>query len=288
MKKAILYLLLVFCAAGCSRPKVIKDSDLEKIFTEIYLSNAYVSQQRFSADSLDIYSPIFKKYGYKPRDMAYTIANFSRRKSSRLSDVVAASSRELDRQYKIYSERVATLDTIDRRSQERFREPVLEDSLIRARKIADTAKLRIVFPAQAGEYTIAYNYTVDSLDKNLSLRTTITTIDTAGRRSAARTNWMRTNSRERYSVTLTAEPSIKEMEILFGNYRKEMTAPHLTVDSLRVNWMPPVKEALERMNHVLLDYKYRIDGKEYDSYQKDSCALDTHPPRLVEGVCDNG
>ena len=92
---------LMLLGAACSRHTVIPDEELAMIFRDAYLANAYISDQRVSTDSLRIYEPIFARYGYTTEDVHYTIGNFSKRKSARLSDVVERAIDLLEAEGKI-------------------------------------------------------------------------------------------------------------------------------------------------------------------------------------------
>ena len=100
MKHAIRYITLVLAAAlllaGCSKKNIIPDSDLEKITKEMFVVNAYAANQQLNTDSLDIYTPILKRYGYTHEDFFNTLANFQKRKSARVSDVVEAAIASLE------------------------------------------------------------------------------------------------------------------------------------------------------------------------------------------------
>ena len=78
---------LLLAGAACTRHKIIPDEKLAQIFHDAFLTNAYIGDVRVNIDSLNIYEPIFARYGYTTRDVYYTIGNFSKRKSARLGDV---------------------------------------------------------------------------------------------------------------------------------------------------------------------------------------------------------
>lgn len=80
---------LLLAGAACTRHKIIPDEKLAQIFHDAFLTNAYIGDVRVNIDSLNIYEPIFARYGYTTRDVYYTIGNFSKRKSA----VWATSSR---------------------------------------------------------------------------------------------------------------------------------------------------------------------------------------------------
>ena len=90
MRRTLAIITLLAAAVlltDCRRKEVIPDDTLADIFHDAFIVNSYVGVERLDLDSLDIYEPIFDKYGYTSRDVRYTVANFSRRKSARLDAV---------------------------------------------------------------------------------------------------------------------------------------------------------------------------------------------------------
>lgn len=87
---------LLLAGAACTRHKIIPDEKLAQIFHDAFLTNAYIGDVRVNIDSLNIYEPIFARYGYTTRDVYYTIGNFSKRKSARLGDVVEMAIDKLE------------------------------------------------------------------------------------------------------------------------------------------------------------------------------------------------
>lgn len=280
----VVVLIAVFVvAASCSRPKTIDDESLENIFRDIYLANAYCDTHNIITDSLDIYEPILKKYGYSTEDLNNTIRGFTRRKSSRLSDVIENAIKRLDTEYAIYEGRVAILDSIDNMAGERFKTVVYSDSIITATRIRDTSKLRIRIPVKEGTYKVSYNYLIDSLELNSSIRMTHYIYDSAGRQSNYSTNWVSHKERKSYTTNLETKATDKEIELLFGNYpRKDMKTPDMHIDSLRVVYYLPKAIARDSLTKILANYKLLIDAKEYTYFfgAQDSCARSIHPPRV--------
>ena len=149
----------------------IPDEELARIFRDAYLINAYVSDRGVKLDSLELYEPVFSRYGYTAEDVRYTIGNFSRRKSAKLSDVVEQSIRLLEEESAYYKYEVGVLDTIDNVARRRFTRTVYSDSLIRVTRIKDTARLRVRIPdTRPGEYRVSFDYLIDSLDEILAPR----------------------------------------------------------------------------------------------------------------------
>ena len=159
---------------ACSGYKIIPDEQLALIFHDAFLSNAYMQHRGMRPDSLNLYEPIFAKYGYTTADVQYTIGNFSKRKSARLSDVVEQAIKLLETEAEHLDREVSILDTIDNVARRTFRRTLYADSLVRVTRLRDTARLRFVFDSiRPGDYTIAFDYLIDSLDENTQLRASV-------------------------------------------------------------------------------------------------------------------
>lgn len=154
---------------------------------------------RVNIDSLNIYEPIFARYGYTTRDVYYTIGNFSKRKSARLGDVVEMAIDKLEAEGKFYDREVAVLDTIDNVARRTFTRTVYADSLIRVGSLRDTARLRIAVDVQPGEYELRLKYLVDSLDRNeKGLRGVVWLENRDGGRSSVYSTTLRRNRTENF------------------------------------------------------------------------------------------
>lgn len=151
-------------------------------------------------DSLELYEPVFSRYGYTAEDVRYTIGNFSRRKSAKLSDVVEQSIRLLEEESAYYKYEVGVLDTIDNVARRRFTRTVYSDSLIRVTRIKDTARLRVRIPdTRPGEYRVSFDYLIDSLDENLAPRMRVWLVEADSSRKGESSSILRKSSRERVS-----------------------------------------------------------------------------------------
>lgn len=279
MKNIIWALAALLIIGGCSRPRSIPKDTLGKIFKESFLANSYYSTHDFSpTDSLDIYRPILKKYGYNHRDLEYTVAEFSKQKSVKLSDILEQAIKELEAELKYYDGRVAVLDTIDARAARMFMREVYFAEQIKARTIADTVNLRITVPVKQGTYRVSYVYYIDSLDQNRGLRTVYTLIDSAGRHRNTNYNWLTPRRRLTLSTDIPAATSDREMQIALGGYGKDMTKPHLTVDSLRIEHFLPIEVARDSLITKFINLSIPPHGTTR-SAPPDSVALRLYPFR---------
>ncbi len=276
----IIFLLFLAVLAGCDRPKKIDEKDLELIFRDIYLTNAFANMKAIPTDSIDIYSPVFEKYGYQPRDLTYTINDYAKRKSSRLADIVEAAIKQLETEGRVYERRVAILDTVELLAREKFRQVVYFDTLIEADRFADTAKLRLSFPAKEGSYKISYGYKIDTTDKNRNHPSAILVEEGNKRFTYTTTNWMYGNDHQHYEVKFDTKATSKTLKLNFGGFTKTSTRPGLRIDSLEIIYYLPVKTALDSIDRLIMDYKLLVDGKEFGRLPQDSSARRVHPPRI--------
>lgn len=269
MKRVLTILLVAVMAAaagGCRRYKVIPDRTLGEIFHDAMLTNAYVDNHGLSLDSLNIYEPIFARYGYTTADVQHTLEEFSRRKSAHLSDVAEHMILMLDREAAELNRQVAILDTIDNVARRRATRTVLHDTMVRSERAADTARLRfVVDDVRTGEYVVTATYSLDSLDK------------AAGRRY--RIYWICDDSTERIGFggamikggerkirhTLLSKPEEKKARLVidlnhFGVRKGPLPATRMTVEDMEVTYTPPVEECVEALYREQLGLRIFSDS----------------------------
>ena len=186
MTRRLLILILALASCACNRSRNIPDDELVAITRDIFLSNAFRESLLSGipmTDSVDIYTPIFEKYGYEPEDFNYTVRNLSKRKSVRFTDIIDEVTASLAREDSLLQKRVALLDTIDRRIDERYRQTVYEDSSRRVVRTGDLEHPDIALPVRPGRYRVEFSALLDSSDRNGSVQYAQHTVDSAGRRS---------------------------------------------------------------------------------------------------------
>lgn len=188
-------LLIGIAVVACSSPKVIPDKELANIFRDAILVNAYLQHnQQHKQDSINIYEPIFARYGYTTEDVHHTINNFSRRKSASLGTVTNYMTNLLQEQTDRLNLLVTKQDTIDQVARRRSTEVIYQDTSIVATTAADTALLKIVIRhAKTGRYTIKGFYTLEDDSKSDKDKRAITgkkksTVKPVSRR--CRISWM--------------------------------------------------------------------------------------------------
>lgn len=288
MKRVLIITLTLLCIVSCARKKEIDDQTLAKIFSEAYISNAYLGINYFNIDSVQIYEPILERYGYTPEDLRYTIGNFSRRKSAQLGRVLKDAEEQIKVFADIYEKEVVILDTIKNVAVRSMQRVVCKDSLISVKKLADTSKLKLVVePLQPGMYSIRYRYTCErekfkekGTSKELSLRGAIN-IET---NNGIHKNNYSYNLRDEENIrrTITTDTASKRLVITFAktaDQSKKMKKPNVTVTDLVIEYTPEENLAIDSL------FKRYIDIKIFDDVffpAKDSLTLSADSTRVLQ------
>ncbi|MDE7069370.1 MAG: DUF4296 domain-containing protein [Alistipes sp.] len=250
MKRLIRMLLLSGAVAlgACARERIISDSELARIFRDAYLINAYTADQSVLTDSLEIYEPVFRRYGYTTEDVRNTIANFSRRKSAKLSDVVEQSIALLEEENDRYKYEVGVLDTIDNIARRRYTRTLLADSLIRVGTLRDTARLRIrMEDIRPGEYAVSFSYLIDSLDDNRNVRALFWLEDAAGKHREESSNLLRRRMRSEIKRTLRADSSSRLLILELYRNGERLKRPDATFYGLEIRYTPTAEAAVDSL-----------------------------------------
>lgn len=259
MKHAINRVLLVvilatLClgGAGCSRKTIIPDSDLERIAREMFLVNAYANAERMKTDSLDIYTPILERYGYTQNDFFNTLANFQKRKSARLGDVIEASIASLESLAEGYEQKLRNLRYVDSLAKAQCSQEVLWMEHIAVNRLKDTTKLQLSLPIHdRGEYIVSYHYYIDTLDKNTRLQSTHEVYDKEGARIYYHRNNLTHDDSLRYTTTIKPKTGAVEYRLTLADYTRREDEPHIVFDSVRIVYLPPSEVALAKMDSTL-------------------------------------
>ncbi len=269
--KISVFALFLFLAGACARHKIIPDKKLALIFRDAFLTNAYVDNRNIDVDSLNLYEPIFAKYGYTTSDVQYTIGNFSKRKSARLGDVVERAIEMLEAEGAYYDREVAILDTVDNIARRVFTRTVLSDSLIKVKALRDTSKLRLAVDVVPGDYEVRFTYLVDSLDQNeKGIRANFW----LERRDSSRTNnyttTLRRNRSEEFSRRFTADTSHRRLHIDIFDMREKPLRPSITVTDLSVKHIPAIGAAVDSLYEHQLNIRIFADEFFRAAIEKDS------------------
>lgn len=260
----------VVCGFSCSHHKIIPDGELALIFHDAFLANAYVGSRNVVKDSLNLYEPIFARYGYTTEDVQYTIGNFSKRKSARLGDVVERAIDLLEAEGKFYNREVAVLDTVDHAALRAARRVLRSDSLVRVRSLADTAKLCFSFDVEPGEYEVRMKYLIDSLDLNTrGIRSRMWLERTDGSNVQNYTVSLRRLNEGTLSRKFTVDSAHRRLEVRLLTFNETPRRPSVTVRDLCVEYTPPVRRAVEQLYEQQLDIRIFAD-EFFRAAQKDS------------------
>ena len=297
----ILILVATLGTVGCQRKNIIPDDTLAAIFHDAFVVNAYVEDVRMNLDSIQIYEPIFNRYGYTSKDVLFTVGNFSRRKSARLGMVVEQAIARLEKENSEYKKRVVILDTIRNVAVRSFTQVVYNDSIIKATKRADSTLLRIeVSPIQFGEYRISYKYKNEDDIEKYPRTSEFYFIDENGHRNSfasvsLRENGMinrtlisRTNNRT-LVLDLAKYDRKKEMteSAQKGKKRKKWRAPktqNIEIQNLRVVYKPKEEAAIDSLFERYVNIKVFADGF---LIKKDSVALSIDTEGVSASTTDN-
>lgn len=250
-------LLAVIASVGCNKPRVIPDEVLSDIFRDAMLINAYYNvKSDQSPDSLNIYEPVFARYGYTAEDVQYTVDNISRRKNARLGDVAERMIASLDERMQYLNRESAKLDTIENVAFRRYTRALLGDTTIVAKTAADSTKLRLyLYNIHPGYYRFTSLYSLDSLDKSAGRRYRIYfEREDSTRREFSEGSLMRraeTEIRQNHQL-IDTEDDIARLVIDFYHFdddmeKKKRTVPKITIHDIRVDYTPPAEYCMKRM-----------------------------------------
>ncbi len=286
-------LIVVACAiglGGCKKRVIIPDDTLADIFHDAFVVNAYIGQEHINIDSLAMYESIFKHYGYTAEDVAYTVGNFSRRKSARLGSVVEVAISRLERESKVYEKGVVILDTIRAVAVRSFTRTIYEDTLITATRRADSTKLRVAVPVQRrGEYTVTYEYKCEDDLKKYPRRADLYFEYENGRRMGSTSLTLHKEDRVRRTLTLRYEEDSRcSLVMNLGNYtelkKRKPKRQKLEIKNLKVVYKPTDDIAIDSLKERYLPIKIFANGF---LIKKDSIALSADTTRVATTPADN-
>lgn len=283
MRRIISTLLLLAVAATfaeCRRNKVIPDDTLADIFHDSFLANSYVGVSRIDLDSLQIYEPIFEKYGYTSKDVRYTVGNFSRRKSARLGNVVERAISRLDEEGKVLEQQVVILDTISNVAVRTMRRTILADSLREIRKAADSTRLRIeIEPVAVGEYNVSYEYEYGEDISKYPRRSSMWFERENGSRRSSYSYRLR--KEDKIHRVMNADDESSRLVIDLGSYegKARNKKQNLTIRNLRIRFTPAPEAAVDSLFARYVDIKIFAD--EFLRTATDSLALPADSTRVL-------
>lgn len=254
MRRVLCSLLLVatllLSGASCRRRTVIPDEELALIFRDAFLVNAYVFDQNIDFDTLQVYQPIFDRYGYAVEDVAYTVGSFSKRKSARLSDVVERSIKLLEQGGKSFIHETMILDSIDAKALRLSKRNLFYKDQINFHAMRDTVDLRLEFDSlPAGSYRLSFDYLVDSLDNNRSSYRALSWGEYPGvtTRKGLATSYLRKKEIESYNRSFNSDSLIHRFVVELAESYEVKRTPHVTFRDITLEYTPPAEQAVEEL-----------------------------------------
>lgn len=274
------FIIATLLVSSCSGPRVIPDSTLINIFHDAFLANAYMAQENINEDSLYVYEPIFDKYGYTMEDLQHTIITINERKSAMLSDIMYEVNKRLEEESREESRKIIILDTIDNIARRTYTRTMYSDTLIRATSLRDSTKLRITLDSLVpGEYTVSFDYFIDTLDDNRNSRIeAYLIIDDST--TAMRSSMMFSRYRDgKYSRKFSADTLHKQLYInmFYHPNNEEPKQPSITIRNFNIVRVLPTEQCVDSL------YEHQLDIRilNYDlmmGFTRDSSAvMDINP-----------
>ena len=266
---------IMLSATSCRKPRIIPDRTLAEIFYEAFLTNAYIAEKHVNADSMEVYEPLFAKYGYTVEDLQYTIGNFSKRKSARLGNVVEVAIARLEAEGLYYERETTILDTIDARARRLFSKTVYSDTLVNVHRLSDTVRLRIVLDSlQRGDYEVSFSYNIDSLDKNTRQRVIVRTERDDSIQRVELNNIMQHRADRQISHTVKNDGTVRRLKISLAELdsKSKPERPHMTFRDVKVRYVPFAEDVVDSL------YERTIDLGIFNIKMLERDATDSIPP----------
>jgi hypothetical protein len=175
-----------------------------------------------------------------------------------LSDLVAKTYRRLDAESKEEARKIMILDTLDRVAQRAYTRTIYADSLIVAKDIADTTKLRIIIDSLVpGDYNIAFSYLIDSLDENRNSRVEVYVLCNDSTRVLRHTTMLSRYKESRYTRKFTIDSIHRLIYINMYYHPKNETSkqPDITIRDLEVERVLPTDISVDSLYHQQLNLR---------------------------------
>lgn len=256
--KRVFVAIISLIILSCSGPKVIPDNTLVNIFHDAFVANAYMSQADITLDSLYVYEPIFKRYGYTMDDLQHTLTTINERKSSRISDIMYEVSQKLEQESKAEQRKIVVLDTIDNLAKRAYTRTVYSDTLIRVKELKDTTKLCIrLKDLVKGDYTISFDYLIDTLDENRNSRVEAYLVVNDTTHSLRHTMMLSRYREGKYSRKFSADTQHKELYVNMYYHPKneESKLPDITIRNFKIVRVLPTEVSVDSLYREQLDLR---------------------------------
>lgn len=266
IRRAIVLFLTAVAMWACDRPRNIPDATLVDITHDLFLVNAYASPQGKGVilDTIDYYTPVFTRYGYKPSDFSYTIANLSRRKSIRFTDILDIVVVRLEAENARLLAEIALQDTIDQRLLDRYKQIVYRDSLVHLSTLRTADDPDVSLPVKHGRYRVDFVYDMDTSSRNGNLRYTHYITDSTTRYNFEYRNLGYVKGQHKRE---SLEFEVNDQDSLFLNICFATSTAikekriNLDLDSIRITYYLPIEVARDSLIREIRynpAYSYKI------------------------------
>ena len=272
---------LMICTlfVGCKPNEDIPEEELVNIFHDAFLANAYLSRNSISeSDSLLIYEPILKKYGYTVEEFREAVMTLSQRKSARISELITKASDRLDEEATSERRRLVILDTIDNVAKRTYTRTMYSDSLIHVNRLKDTTKLRIsINDIVPGDYQVSFTYYIDTLDENRNSRVEAYLLRNDTLQVKRHTQMLSRYKEGKYTRTFTVDTIMQELYInmYYHPRNEESKLPDVKITDFKIVRVLPKQQSLDSL------YIEQFDFRLFDIESMNRFIADTIPPVIV-------
>jgi len=261
MKKILYIIIIVLSFVSCRKNKAIPEDKLAVLIKEIIMANAYSSIhiEKMNADSFDIYSTIFRKYGYDTDDFKYTLNKIASRKSSRLSEILDDATQELRDLDNYFKYRTKTKEYIDSLIISEFKDTVyVQDAPFTVTEKNLKEKNRFALDVISGTYYVDFKYMLDSADANGYMTLRYGLVDTMGKTAKTATARIINKGKwQNVNFSLDTDDGTDSLFINFFDNLQRLKDPKLTVDSILVTWHEPIAELREIVTARFYPFEFK-------------------------------
>lgn len=281
-------MMTLLVLSSCDKAQKIPDDTLKDVMKEIFMTNAYIRQNyNYALDTVSVYEPILKRYGYKPKDLDYTLYKMSLRKSSHISEILNSVAEELEAEYKLMTARRDLKTLIDTRTVDHYKDTLLIRDSIKIKAIKDLEKGKVNLDLQKGDYKISLFATVGEEDENYTYLFEYQIKDKNDSTLRSDNYYYSRGSRQAITKEFKIEDTI--MKKISISLSKPMNAkikkPIVTLDSILITRTPALAEARVKIDSILLRKISPIQKIiEYGKVKKDSLTTDAIPPMRADTI----
>lgn len=268
--KKILSTLIIITIISCSENKLIDEKKMEEIITQALVSDAILNREGqgiaqqigIRYDSIDIYQPILRRYGYTIQDFRYTVNTFAMRKSNPLDNIFETIAKDIEQ--------------LDAEARYRYLQRLKFDTLA-MRYYADTVytkndtirgsllkyKFNIV-PAKAGRYAVEFDYT-SLMDNRVGSKSFVYEANSRFNNKVSNVTWLtKKETKNRFQTEVTLTDRYDSLKFLYHDQPID-TVLHLTdtthLTNVKVIYYPPALKARDNYYYMITGFAPSI--KEY-------------------------